>query len=119
MVVFDYVSSFPFAVMVIFVSSKAYVRPRMSDDVVMHVVVKGGVFEFIGCGQMNNGIVVCELRQDWFEFFAMYKTRMPHINDIKKVRWEGIEMCDIFGGTILFSRASRSFWGWKVVSHEK
>ena len=41
---FDHVRSFLFAVMVQCVRSKASVCPRISGDVVMHVVVEGGVF---------------------------------------------------------------------------
>ena len=33
-----------FSVMVVFVRAKASVRPQISDVVVIHVVVKGGVF---------------------------------------------------------------------------
>ena len=75
----------------------------------MHVVLKGGIFEFIGLGHTNNGIVLCELHQDWFEFSAMYKTQMSHENITKKFRWEGIKLCEILGGTRLFSWASGSF----------
>ena len=51
---------YPFVVTVEFVRANAYVRPHILDDVVMHVVVKGYVFEFIGLGSMNNWIVLCE-----------------------------------------------------------
>ena len=53
---FDHSLSSPFSIMVGFVSDKASVHPRISDDVVMHVVVKGGVFEFIGCGHTKTGL---------------------------------------------------------------
>ena len=41
---FDHVRSFLFAITVGCVRAKASVCPHISDDVVMHVVVKGGVF---------------------------------------------------------------------------
>ena len=41
---FDHVCSFSFAVMVGCLGAKAHVRPGISDDAVMHVAVKGGVF---------------------------------------------------------------------------
>ena len=106
---FDHVRSFPFVVTFECVMAKGSVRQHISGDVVMHIVVHGNVFEFIGCGRTKNGIVLCEFHQDWFEFVAMYKTLIPHANVIKKVLWEGIELCENFGGTRLFSRASGSF----------
>ena len=79
-----------FAVMVVCVRSKEYVRPHILDDVVMHEVFKGDIFEFIALGNTNNWIVLCESQQDWFQFVTMYKTRTTHGNFTKKVRWEGI-----------------------------
>ena len=40
----------PFAVTVIFVRAKAYICLRISDDIVIHVVIKGDIFGFIGRG---------------------------------------------------------------------
>ena len=48
------------------VRSKASVYPRIFDVVVMSVVVKGGVFEFIGHGFTKNWVVLCDSYQDWF-----------------------------------------------------
>ena len=84
-IMFDYVRFYPFAVMVGCVRFKLSVRPRILDEVVMNVVVKGGVFEFIGIVRTKNEIVLCESRQDWFEFVAMYNTQMTHANVTKKV----------------------------------
>ena len=56
---FDIVIYLPFAVTVVCVSSKAFVHPQISYDVVIHSVVKGGVFEFIGRGRTKNRIVFC------------------------------------------------------------
>ena len=56
----------PFLVTVGFVRSTESVRPRISDDVVIHVLVKGDIFYFIGCGRTENWIVLCESHQDWF-----------------------------------------------------
>ena len=95
--------------------AKAYLRPRISDDVVMYEVFKGYVFYFIGLGHTNNWIVLCESLQDWFEFVVMYKTRITHANVTNKVRWEGIELCESFGGTRLFSWASGILKGGRVV----
>ena len=69
-----------------FVSSKASVRQPILDVVVIHLVFKWEVFEFIERRLTKNCIVMCESHQDWFNFFVMYKTCMPHDNVIKKVR---------------------------------
>ena len=44
---FDHVGSIPFEVMVGCVTAKVYVCPHVPDEVVMHVIVKGEVFELI------------------------------------------------------------------------
>ena len=107
-IMFDHVRSFPFVATVGCVRAKAYVRPCIPYYVIMRVVVLGDVFEFIVCGRTNNGVVLCELIQDWFEFFSMYNTQIPHANNTKKVRWEGIKLCESFGGTRTFSWESGS-----------
>ena len=56
----------PFTVTVGFVRYKASVCPRILDDIVMHVLVKGDVFEFIVRGLTKNSIVLCESFQEWF-----------------------------------------------------
>ena len=63
---FDSVRFYPFVVTVECVRANAYVFPRVPDDVTMNELVKGKVFEFIGVGGTNNGIVLCEPRRDWF-----------------------------------------------------
>ena len=75
---------YPFVVTVGFVRANAYVCSRILDDFVMHIVVKGDVLEFVGLGRMKNCIVLCESLQEWFEFFATYKTRTQHENVMKK-----------------------------------
>ena len=75
---------FPLVVMVRCVRDKTSVCPHISDDVVLHVVVKVDVFEFIGLEQTNTGIMLCESIHQWFEFVAMYKTQIPHANVMKK-----------------------------------
>ena len=60
---FGCVSSFPFAVTVGYVRAKAYVCPRIMNDIVMYVVVKGGVSDIIGHGRTKNGIVLYESHQ--------------------------------------------------------
>ena len=55
---FDNVRSFPSVVTAGCVRDKAYVCPHIYDDVAMHVVVKGDVFELIGHGLMKNGIML-------------------------------------------------------------
>ena len=57
---------YPFTVTVRCVRSKVSVWPRIFDDIVMHEVVKGDIFEFAGIGRTKNWIVLCESRQDWF-----------------------------------------------------
>ena len=85
-----------FLVTVGFVRTKVYVRPHIFDDVVMHEVVKGGIFKFIGRICTNNCMVFCELHQDWFYFFSVYKTRMSNENVVKKFLWEVTQLCAIF-----------------------
>ena len=48
----------------------------------------------------------------------MYKTRIPHINVMKKLRWEGIQLFEIFVGTfVLVGRVEDSRVGaWCSVS---
>ena len=41
------------------VMSKAFFCPRVSDNVIICVVVKGGILQFIGYGVTKNHIVVC------------------------------------------------------------
>ena len=49
----------------------------------------------------------------------MYKTRMPHTNFMKKVLWEGIQLCENVGGSRVCGRKSGNFnYGW-VVYHEE
>ena len=48
------------------VNAKASVFPHIFNVVAMRVVVKGGVFEFIGHIRMKNCMVLCESHQDWF-----------------------------------------------------
>ena len=57
------VISLTFTFTVACVRSKESFRPRISNYIVMHVVVKGDVFEFIGRVITKNGILLCELRQ--------------------------------------------------------
>ena len=108
----------PFVVMVVSVRSKASVRPRIFDDVVILEVVKGGVFSFIGRGRTKGWMLLCESNQYWFQFFSMLKTRMPHSNIMKKFQCEVIQLCEIFGGTIISSWASGSFQSGWVVQRE-
>ena len=42
------------------VRSKASVRLRIFDVIVMRVLFKGGVLEFIGRRHTNNSMVLCE-----------------------------------------------------------
>ena len=91
--VFDCVNSPPCTVTVGCVMSKASVRPRISYDIIIQLVVEGGVLEFIELGKNKNYIVLRESRQYWFEVVVMYKTQVPRVNDMKKVQWEGIKLC--------------------------
>ena len=65
------------------VRGKVSVRPRVSDDVIIHNVVEGDVLEFIGRGGTMNWILCCELLQDWFEVITMHKTLIPRVNGMK------------------------------------
>ena len=52
--VFECVNFPPFVVTAGCVMAKAYVCPRVSDDLIMYVLVKGGLIEFMGLGETNN-----------------------------------------------------------------
>ena len=69
--VFDHVRSFQLTVTTICVRAKVSIQPRILNDIVIHVVLKGDVFYFIERGRMKNGIVLCESRQDWFVFVGI------------------------------------------------
>ena len=101
-IMFYHVKSIPFTITVGRVWSKTSVCPRISDYFLIHVIFKEALLWFICLGGTKNGIVFCDLHQDWFEFVAMYKTRMPSVKVMKKVQWEKIELCDYFGQTSLF-----------------
>ena len=60
---FDHFIFSPFLFIVGFVRSKASVFPRVSDDGVMYLSVKGGIFEVLVCGHTKNWVVLCELNQ--------------------------------------------------------
>ena len=70
-IMFDHFFFSPFTVTVGFFRAKASVRPHIFDDVVMNEVVKGEVLEFIGLGNTNIWIVLCELRQYWSYFVVV------------------------------------------------
>ena len=91
------------------VRSKASVRPHVSYDILMLLIVKEDALEFICRGQMNNGILCCEYIQDCFESVVMYKTLMTHANAMKKSQWEGLKPCAIFGQKQPFCWASGIF----------
>ena len=42
------------------------IQTRILDDFVMHVVVKGGVFDFIVKIFPKNLMVLCKSHQNWF-----------------------------------------------------
>ena len=108
-IVFDCVIFFPYAATVGCVRAKASVYPHISDDVIIHVAVKGVIFDFIGFGGTKNMIILCESLQDLFKFIAIYHTQMTHVNFMKKVLWDGIKLYAIFGLTRLFSWVSGRF----------
>ena len=96
--------SIPFAIIVRRVKSNAYICPFLSYDVTMHVIFEGGVFYFVYYIHIKNNIVLCELRQYWFEFIAIYKTEIPCVNFMNKVQWEVIKKCVILGQKLFFFR---------------
>ena len=51
---------------------------------------------------MKKSILIYESHQDFFGVIAMYKTQMPRVNVMNKIRQEGIEECAIFGQTSIF-----------------
>ena len=59
----------------------------------------------------------CESRQDWFGFIVMYKSKIPCVNVMNKIQWEGIKQCVIFGRTSIFIWSSESFQYCQAVTH--
>ena len=53
--------------------------------------------------------MLCELRQNCFEFFSMHKSQMPCCNVMKKIRRETIEQFLVFRWTFVFLWEIRSF----------
>ena len=49
----------------VIVRAKAYVFPHIFDVLIIRVVVKGIIFEFIGRRRTNNWMVLCESHQEW------------------------------------------------------
>ena len=95
--VFDRVYFFPCAVTVDCVRAKASVHPRVLYDVIMNILAKGDILEFIVIGGTNNWVVLLESRQYWFEVVVMYKTLIPCSNGMNKFQWVVIKLCAIFG----------------------
>ena len=81
--IFDCVDISPCVATAGCVMAKVSVRPRISGEVVMHVLVEGYVISFIGLEGKKNWIVLHQLSQDWFEVIAMYETWMPCANSMK------------------------------------
>ena len=65
-----------------------------------------------GRGYTKNWMMFCEFHQDWFQFVAMYKTHMPHINIMKKFQWEEMQLCEIFLGTFCCWEIGSFQGGW-------
>ena len=63
-IMFDKFFFSPFVIRVAFVMAKASVHPNMIDNVIMHEVVKGDVFEYIGRRRTNKWMVLCDSYQD-------------------------------------------------------
>ena len=101
-----FISPFVYGFMMAF----AYVRPWLFDVVIMSVVVKGGVFEFIGRGGMENWMLMCESHQYWFYLVAIYKTLIPHINVMNNLQWEEIQRCVISVGDFLWGKWNLQGW---------
>ena len=58
----------------------------------MHRVVKWDILEFMRPHGTNKWILLFDLRQDFLDFFVMYKTEMSRVNIVKDVRREGIKL---------------------------
>ena len=69
--IFYFLRSIPFSVMVGCVKAKSSVGPCIHDDFVINVIFKWDIFKFICCGHKKTKIVFCVSCQDWFEFIAM------------------------------------------------
>ena len=72
-IMFDCVRYAPFGITFGSVRSKESVLPCMSDYVIVHVIVKWDVFEFVGCVGTKNTVFIRESHQYWFEFIAILK----------------------------------------------
>ena len=108
-IMFDHVKSIPDGVTFISVMSKAYVLPWVYYGIVIHVIVEWGVFKCVWLGHTKNCIVLCELREYWFQCIVMYLYQIPCLNFMNKIWQEGIKQCDIFGRTSIFFRSIGSF----------
>ena len=71
----------------------ASVCPYVTYVLVMHMLVKQEILEFIITGGTKMCILLREFRQDFLEFFRMYETEFPSVNVVKDFRREGIKMC--------------------------
>ena len=67
--------------------AEASICSRVSDNVVMRVIFKGGIFEFMCRGCTRNGIFLRESWKKLFEFIAMYKTLIPCVNVMNNLQW--------------------------------
>ena len=63
-IMFDHFLFYPFVDRIM--RDKESVCPCIFYVLVMHVLVKGDVFVFIGRRHTNNWMVLCESHQDWF-----------------------------------------------------
>ena len=66
------------------------------DVFIIHRSVKRDVLCFTRPSGTKKCILLCESRQDFLEFFVMYKTEIPRVNGMKDVQREVIELCAIF-----------------------
>ena len=112
---FDNLIFSPFVVR--FVRSKVPVLPRISDVVVMHEVVKGGICDFIIHICTKNWMVLCELHQSWF-FFGIVQDLHSICQCYEEVPM-GIDptVCNFLRNNV-FSCTSGSFKGGWVVYYE-
>ena len=99
---FDHVKFISDEVTFVRVMSKVSVLPCIYDGIVMHVIAKVGVFDFVWLGRTSNWIIICELREDWFDFIVVYYYQIPCVNVMNNIWWVGIKQCVIFGKTSLF-----------------
>ena len=107
---FDLITSITDGFMFFHVRFKASVRPCVYDNIAMHVIVEGGAFEVVCLWHTNNGIVLYESFQYWFDFITMYKTQISRVNIMNKIWQEWIVFIFWMGESFSLGECMHPMW---------